>query len=124
MAHEEHGIQIYIKIFAALLFLTLLTVWAAFQDFGFLDIPIAVGIAITKATLVVLFFMHVIDANKLLQMFVIGGFFWLTILFGFTYCDFLTRGDVWQETKRENTWITPSASHFDYNKNYGKGSYH
>ena len=67
MAHEPHeyhgvGHLVPIKILAAtavaLLFLTVVTVWAAGIDFGNLNIWIALAIAALKASLVVLFFMH------------------------------------------------------------------
>jgi cytochrome c oxidase subunit 4 len=56
------------------------------------------GIAITKATLVVLYFMHVRWSTRLTWVVVASGFFWLLILFGLTMQDYLTRGMV------EGTW--------------------
>jgi len=51
--------RVYYTVFAALLVLTALTVWIAFYDLGVLNDVAALGIAAIKATLVVLFFMHV-----------------------------------------------------------------
>jgi len=92
--HEHHvtGIPTYLAIFTALMVLTALTVWVAFQDFGALNDPIAMAIAFTKATLVVLFFMHVRHASRLTKVVVISGFLWLAIFFLFTLSDFWTRG--------------------------------
>jgi len=50
------------------------------------------GIAITKALLVILFFMHVRWSTRLTWLVVASGFFWLLILFGITMTDYLTRG--------------------------------
>ena len=84
--------KLYIVVFAALLLLTLTTVWAAGQDFGAYNTVVAVGIAITKATLVILFFMHVRWAGKLVQLFVASGFIWLVILIAITLADYVSRG--------------------------------
>jgi cytochrome c oxidase subunit 4 len=84
--------KLYIAVFAALLLLTLTTVWAAGQDFGAYNTVVAVGIAITKATLVILFFMHVRWAGKLVQLFVASGFIWLVILIAITLADYVSRG--------------------------------
>ena len=90
---EEHIVswRVYVGIFAALMALTALTVWAAFQDFGTLNVTIALGIAIVKATLVILFFMHVSHSSRLTQLIVASGVFGLLILFTFTLADYLTR---------------------------------
>ena len=72
--------------------LTALTVGAAFIDLGALNDVVALGIAVTKATVVVLYFMHVAHASRLVQLTVVGGFLWLFILFSFTLSDFWTRG--------------------------------
>ena len=42
------------------------------------------GIAMTKALLVILFFMHVRWSTRLTWVVVASGFFWLLILFGLT----------------------------------------
>jgi cytochrome c oxidase subunit 4 len=82
----------YYTIFGALMVLTTVTVAVAFDDLGALNFPVALGIAITKATLVVLFFMHVKYASQLAKMFVAMAFFFLIILFGLTLTDYLSRG--------------------------------
>jgi len=50
------------------------------------------GIAMTKALLVILYFMHVRWSTRLTWLVVASGFFWLLILFGITMTDYLTRG--------------------------------
>ena len=81
----------YFLVFLALMVLTALTVWVAFFDLGPWSNVVALGIAVTKATLVVLFFMHVAHSTRLTKLVVAGGFFWLLILFVFTLNDYLTR---------------------------------
>jgi cytochrome c oxidase subunit 4 len=85
------GVPVYVSIFAALLFFTGITVYAASQDFGALNTPIALGIAVTKASLVVMFFMGVRYNTPLTKVVVLSGILWLFILFGLGMGDYLTR---------------------------------
>ena len=95
--HHEEGhapivpVRTYVTIFLALGIFTFLTVLAAHQEFGALNTPVALGIAVTKASLVVLFFMGVRYNTPLTKVTVISGFIWLLIMFGLTMNDFLTR---------------------------------
>src|SRR5687767_625843 len=82
----------YYAIFGALMVLTGVTVAVAFVNLGVFNFPIALGIAITKATLVILFFMHVKYSSKLTKLFVAMAFFFMSILFGLTLTDYLSRG--------------------------------
>jgi len=50
------------------------------------------GIAITKAILVILYFIHVRHSSRLTKVVVVAGFLWLHFLIGFTMSDYLTRG--------------------------------
>ena len=81
----------YFLIFGGLMVLTALTVWVATFDLGRWNAIMALSIAVVKATLVVLYFMHVRYSSKLTWVFVCAGVIWLIILFGFTLSDFLTR---------------------------------
>jgi cytochrome c oxidase subunit 4 len=92
MAEHVVPLRIYAVIFATLLLLTLVTVDVAFFNFGLMNIYIALAIATTKATLVILYFMHVRYAPPLTWVFAAAGFIWLIILLAFTLSDFLTRG--------------------------------
>ena len=83
--------RIYYTIFAILMFCTYLTVQIAFLDLGALNIVAALAIAVFKATLVILFFMHVKYSPKLTWAVVIGSIFWLGILLTLTMGDYLTR---------------------------------
>jgi cytochrome c oxidase subunit 4 len=91
---SEHIVErkTYWLIFGALLVLTLLTIGIANLDLGPLNTFVAIGIAVSKATLVALYFMHVRYSSRLLQLVVVGGLFWLGILFALTMSDYLTRG--------------------------------
>lgn len=82
----------YYAVFAALMIGTALTVGAAFIDLGAMNNVVMLGIAMTKATLVILYFMHVRWSTRLTWVVAASGFFWLLILFGLTMQDYLTRG--------------------------------
>ena len=83
-----------LTIFSSLMVLTALTVWAAFQDFGPMDFTVALAIAAVKATLVVLFFMHVKYSSKLVMLCAGAGFLFLIFLFAFPFADYATRPSV------------------------------
>ena len=83
--------RVYYTIFAILIVCTGLTVWIAFLDLGPLNTIAALAIAVFKATLVVLFFMHVKYSTRLTWVVVIGSVFWLGLLLALTMSDYLTR---------------------------------
>ncbi len=92
---SEHivSVKIYLTIFLALLVGTALTVWAGLRDFpGSLNVIIALTIAVIKATLVVLYFMHVRYSSRLIWVVFASALFWLGILFALTFSDYWTRG--------------------------------
>ena len=92
---SEHivPVRIYVTIFLVLLVGTGLTVLAAFQDFpGYFNTIVAMTIAITKATFVVLYFMHVRYSIRLIWVIVAAALFWMVILFALTFSDYWTRG--------------------------------
>jgi len=84
--------SLYYAVFAALIVGTLLTYAAARVDMGPLNNIVMLGIALAKALLVILFFMHVRWGTRLTWLVVASGFFWLFIMFSITMTDFLTRG--------------------------------
>ena len=89
---ESHvSAKTYWIIFAVLMVLLVLTVGAAQVDLGPFNIPIALTIATVKAVVIVLYFMHVRFNSRLIWLFVCVGFFWLTIMLGFTLNDYFTR---------------------------------
>lgn len=90
--HHIVPVPVYLAVFLALIVLTVLTAWVATLDLGRLNFTVAIGIAITKATLVILFFMHVKYSDRLTKMIVGSGLFWLVIMLFLTMSDFWTRG--------------------------------
>jgi cytochrome c oxidase subunit 4 len=84
--------SMYYAVFLALLVGTGLTVAVAFVDLGALNNVLMLGIAMTKAMLVILFFMHVRWGTRLTWVVAASGFVWLLILFGLTMTDYLSRG--------------------------------
>src|SRR5262249_14974176 len=91
--HTEHIVptRVYYTVFAALILCTYLTVQITFFDLGPLNAIAALGIAVLKATLVVLFFMHVKYSTRLTWLVVLGSVFWLGIMLALTFGDYLTR---------------------------------
>ena len=81
----------YYLIFLALLVGTALTVIVSFMDLGPMNNVIMLTIAVVKATLVILFFMHVKYSTHLTWAVIAGGVFWLLILLALTMNDYLTR---------------------------------
>jgi cytochrome c oxidase subunit IV len=85
-------LRVYLLVFLGLMILTGSTVAIAFIDLGSLNNVVALGIAVLKATLVVLFFMHVRYSTRLTPLVIVSGIFGLTILVGLTLIDYATRG--------------------------------
>jgi cytochrome c oxidase subunit 4 len=90
--HEPASLALYFTNFSALMVLTVLTIWAGMQDFGALNTVIALGIAVVKAVLVVLFFMHVLQSSGLTKMTIFASLLFLAILILQVLSDYLTRG--------------------------------
>ena len=84
-------LRIYFGVFFALLVLTGTTVGVAFIDLGPFNNVVALGVAVLKATLVILFFMHVRWASRLTWVVAMAGFFWLLLLFA-VIGDYISRG--------------------------------
>jgi cytochrome c oxidase subunit 4 len=92
--HSDHHIVSplqYSMVFVGLLLGTLLTVLAADIDMGVMNPVIALGIACTKAVIVILFFMHVKYQSNLVKMTVFAGFFTFAVLITMTLCDYMSR---------------------------------
>ena len=91
MGHEATKRTYYI-VFAILMALLVVTVGAAFIPWGSrIGIVIAMIVAIVKATLVVLYFMHVKGSSGLTKVFVVAGLAWLAILMGITLAEYHSR---------------------------------
>lgn len=86
------SVRVYTIVFLTLIALTLLTTAVAFVDLGGeLNSVAAISIAVCKAVLVILYFMHVRYSDRLTWVFAGAGFFWLVILITLTMSDALTR---------------------------------
>ncbi len=90
-SHPVTGVGVYIAVFLALMFFTAITVGVAWVDLGFLNTPVALLIAGTKATIVVLFFMEVRHAHPITKLVVISAVLWLVILGALTFSDYFGR---------------------------------
>ena len=91
MAEHVTSRKVYFLVFAALMVLTLVTWLVAQVDLGRANDVVALTIAVTKAMLVILFFMHVRYSTRMTILTATAGFFWLIILLGLTLTDYLTR---------------------------------
>jgi len=92
MSSHVLPLKIYWSIFFILIALTGATVMVAHMDLGAFNLFVALGVAGVKATLVVLFFMHVKYNERLIGLFVVGGVFWLCIMLLFLVTDYMSRG--------------------------------
>jgi cytochrome c oxidase subunit 4 len=81
----------YFLVFGALLVLTLITTAVAFVNLGLLNAPVALAIALIKASLVMTYFMHLRYSTFLARAFAGAGVLWLLHLIVFTLADYLTR---------------------------------
>jgi cytochrome c oxidase subunit 4 len=82
-----------LAVFIALLALTALTTGVAFINLGGVgNVAVALAIAITKAVLVALYFMHLRYSTRLTVVFAGAGIFWLGILVALTLSDYISRG--------------------------------
>ena len=88
MSSHVVSTRVYLGVFVALLALTGITVWAARHDFGALNTPVALGIAVLKAVLVILYFMHVKYSPRLTKLVVASAFVWLAIMIVGTLQDY------------------------------------
>ncbi len=94
---EGHiGLPGYFGVFSILVVGTILTYYAATIDMDWIfpgaNTLVALLIAFTKMTFVMLFFMHVYWSPKLIWLAALASFFWLAIMFAFTMQDYATRG--------------------------------
>lgn len=81
----------YFLVFAGLLVLTGTTVLVALIPLGPWHTTVALAIAVCKATLIVLFFMHALESSRLTWMVIVAAILWLAIMLGGTLSDYWTR---------------------------------
>ncbi len=90
--HHVVPVRIYIMIFLALMVFTAITVGVAYVDLGALNNVVMLGIALVKASLVVLFFMHVKYSTRLIPLVIASAVFFILLMFGITMSDYMSRG--------------------------------
>lgn len=98
MSGHVSPIKLYVAIFLTLMVLTTVTILVAYINLGPWNKVVALAIASFKATLVVLYFMHVKYASRMTKLVVITGFFFLAILLSETMVDYGSR-----------MWVNPPA---------------
>ena len=98
MTADTLSLRTHLGVFATLAALTVLTTAVAYIDLGFFNVIVALTIAVSKALLVVLFFMHLAGSRHRTQVVAGAGILWLLILITFTLSDALTRGWIPQPT--------------------------
>lgn len=95
MEHDHMTIPKYLGVFGILVVGTILTFVTAQWDldgiFPGANTLLALLIAFTKMTFVMLFFMHVYWSPKLIWLSAVASFFWLAIMFAYTMQDYFTR---------------------------------
>ncbi|HEX3724654.1 MAG TPA: cytochrome C oxidase subunit IV family protein [Pirellulales bacterium] len=93
--NQQHTVSVraYVLVLMSLLVLTAATVGVSLLPLaGGWHIVGGLAIAVVKASLVVLVFMHVMSSPKLTWIVIAVALFWLVLLFGLTFCDYATRG--------------------------------
>jgi len=90
-AHHRSSLTSYFVVFFTLMILTVLTVWVSRIDLGALNTTVAMAIAVAKALVVILWFMHVIHSPRLTWIIVISSFIWLAVMFVLFFADYASR---------------------------------
>ena len=91
MSEHVVPVKVYLAVFVTLLVMTAATTAISGIDLGPWNTVVALAIAVFKASLVVLFFMHARYSPKLTRVVIFGGIFWLAIMLTITFSDFASR---------------------------------
>src|SRR5688500_10727421 len=92
MSGQVSPLKLYFGVLGALMVLTVVTVAVAYVDMGAINTAVALGMASFKASIVILYFMHVKYASRLTKLIVISGLFFLAILLTLAMADYGSRG--------------------------------
>lgn len=97
VSHTPHilPLKLYLGIGSLLLFLTAVTVWASYIDLGEFNIVLAMAIAAFKASLVILFFMHLLYDNKIYMFAFVLSIVMLAFLLAVTLFDTMKRAELY-----------------------------
>jgi cytochrome c oxidase subunit 4 len=90
--HHLVPIRTYLLVFGALMVFTAITVAVAFVDLGPANNVVMLAIAVLKATLVIMYFMHAKYGTRLIPLVAASGFFFLLLMFVITMSDYMSRG--------------------------------
>jgi cytochrome c oxidase subunit IV len=88
---ERHSAVPYVLVWIALAFFTWLTWYTGTKHYGAWALPIALAIAVTKSTLVILFFMHLWEEKGANRIVIVVAFFFVLLLIALTVSDVATR---------------------------------
>src|SRR5689334_16413237 len=91
MSEKSIRLPQYIIVFTVLLLLTATTCGMSYINLGRLNTFVALAIAVCKALLVALYFMHLRYSHRLISLVVVAALFWLCLMVMFTMGDYLTR---------------------------------
>ena len=86
--------SMYYAVFMALMVLTFVTWAITYVDLGEFNLILALAVAITKALLVIVYFMHLKWSPKLIKVTIGSSIFFLMIMFTMTLSDYLSRGSM------------------------------
>jgi cytochrome c oxidase subunit 4 len=84
--------KVYVRTCIALLTLLALTWAIAYVDLGTFNLIVALAVAIAKAIVIALFFMHIKGSSRVLHLAAVAGVIWLLFLISLTLGDYITRG--------------------------------
>jgi cytochrome c oxidase subunit 4 len=91
ISHPVAAARTYVLVWLGLITLLLLTLGSAYLPLGWLNGVVNLAIAVAKALLVMIFFMHLRSSHYVLRIAAAAGFFWLALLIGLSLADFLAR---------------------------------
>ena len=100
--HQPHVLPVstYLGVGAALLVLTAITVWVSQFHFGEWNLIVAMAVAVTKALLVALIFMHLLWDNKVYMVVFTSAVLFLGIFIVLTMFDTMRRDDIYDYVER------------------------
>ncbi|MEK7774709.1 MAG: cytochrome C oxidase subunit IV family protein [Candidatus Zixiibacteriota bacterium] len=110
--HQRHilPLGLYLNVFVALLTFTAITVWVSYMDFGVFNLLVAMTVAVVKASLVAMYFMHLRYDNKLYTISFLLSIFLLGVFIILTLFDTLRRDDIYDI---KGGTIKPNAAMYD-----------
>lgn len=93
-AHHITPVSTYLLVFAGLMVLLAITLFVGYTDFGAFDKSVTLVVAVVKASLIILFFMHLRHSSSLIWVFGTIGFLFLIIMLLIAMGDYAARGSI------------------------------